>query len=403
MLQRLRQAIDVVAEIVAALDPACLDGHSASEYLEQFARNERLAAAGTALAARRVEETGAFDKSRHRSAAHYLAKVRGTSVGAATETIKTAERLEHLSATDAEFRAGNLSSTQANLVAEAAAANPHAESGLLESAEIDGVKGLRATAAMAMAAAADQDARAKRIRDEREWRHWCDLDGSGRIAVRGPLELTTRVAKALEPYEKELFEAARASGTRERPEALMFDALVAMADASSGAAGSPPSSPSATIMVRVDHRAFATGSLAPDEVCEIVGFGPIPVSTAQRLADDAFLKAIVTDGVDVLSIAHLGRTIPAHLRSALDELFSECSIEGCHVNAHLEIDHNQPIEAGGLTELANLNKLCPYHHDEKHRRNLRLVGDGTQKRFVPAAEWLPPDPRLRRTAPLAAV
>jgi hypothetical protein len=156
-------------------------------------------------------------------------------------------------------------------------------------------------------------------------------------------------------------------------------------------------------MVRVDHRAFTTGTLEPGEVCEIVGVGPIPVSTAQRLADDAFLKAIVTDGVDVLSIAHLGRTIPAHLRTALDELFPECTIEGCHVNAHLEIDHNQPIESGGLTELANLNKVCPYHHDEKHRRNLRLVGDGLRKRLVPAVDWMPPEPARHQPVPLAAV
>ena len=183
----------------------------------------------------------------------------------------------------------------------------------------------------------------------------------------------------------------------------MFDALAAMADASTGAVAAPSSSPHTTLTVRVDHRAFMSGALEPDEVCEIVGVGPIPVSTAQRLADDAFLKALLTDGVDVLSIAHLGRTIPAHLRSALDELFPECTIEGCHVNAHLEIDHNSPIERGGLTELANLNKLCPYHHDEKHRRDLRLVGDGLHKRFVPAAEWIPPDAGRRQTAPLAAV
>ena len=403
MLHRLRKAIDAVGEIVAELEPSCLDGNFAGQLLEEFARGERLTAAGTALAARRVDETGAYDKSRHRSAAHYLAKASGTSVGAAIAAIKTAQRLDDLPSTEAEFRAGNLSSTQANLVAEAATANPDAEAALLESAEHDGVKGLRANAAMAMAATRDQEKRAKNIRDQREFRHWADLDGSGRISVRGPLELTTKVSKALEPFEKELFEATRASGTREQPGALMFDALIAMAEASNGVAAPPPTGPSATVMVRVDHRAFMTGTLEPGEVCEIVGAGPIPVSTAQRLADDAFLKAIVTDGVDVLSVAHLGRTIPAHLRTALDELFPECTIEGCHVNALLEIDHNLPIESGGLTELANLNKVCPYHHDEKHRRNLRLVGDGLRKRLVPAAEWMPPEPVRHQAVPLAAV
>ena len=40
--------------------------------------------------------------------------------------------------------------------------------------------------------------------------------------------------------------------------------------------------------VRVDHSAFLRGHTEAGEVCEIAGVGPIPVSVAQRLADDAF-------------------------------------------------------------------------------------------------------------------
>jgi hypothetical protein len=405
VLEQLRKAIDEVGEIVATLDPACIDGHLARALLDEFARGQRITAAGTALVARRVDETGTFDRSRHRSAAHYLAKITGTSVGVATATVKASHLLEELPATDGALRAGRLSTTQVTLVAEAAAADPSAEPRLLDSAAHDGIRGLRATSARVLAAAADDaDARYERIRKARSFRHWADLDGTGRIDVRGPLDLTTRVAKALDVYEKEIFEAARGAETREPAEAMKFDALVAMADASVGPTTARSTGSGTTVTVRVDHRAFATGTLERGEVCEIVGVGPIPVSVAQRLADDAFLKALITDGADVLSVAHLGRTIPAHLRTALDELFPECTLEGCHVNSHLEIDHNEPIEAGGLTELANLNKLCPYHHDEKHRRKLRLVGDGLNKRFVPAAEWLPPDRSPpARSVPLAAV
>ena len=192
------------------------------------------------------------------------------------------------------------------------------------------------------------------------------------------------------PYERALFEQTRAADESVRNDALMFDALVAMADASPGEMPKG-SGPMPTVAVRVDHRAFLAGGTEPGEVCEIVGVGPIPVSVAQRLADDAFLEAILTTGVDVLAVSHLGRTIPAHLRTALDELFPECAIEGCNVAWSLEIDHNQPVEARGPTALWNLNKLCRYHHQLKTRLDLRLVGDGTNKRLVPAAEWLPPD------------
>lgn len=88
----------------------------------------------------------------------------------------------------------------------------------------------------------------------------------------------------------------------------------------------------------------------------------------------------------------MGRNIPAHLRTALDELYDECTVEGCHVNEHLEVDHNIPVEEQGPTALWNLNKLCPWHHDQKHLHNLRLEGAGTNKRLVPARCRPPDDP-----------
>jgi hypothetical protein len=362
--------------------------------------------AGRALSAGRVDETGAFDRSRHRTAAQYVAKVSGTTITAAEQTIKTAKQLGDLDATDRALRAGALSASQANLIAEAAAADPSAEAELLATARRNQIKGLKQQCERVKAAASrDAEQRYERARRERSFRHWAASDVEGRIDVRGPIDLTSRIAVALEPYEAELFDAHRTAQPDEweRHDALMFDALVAMADASAGVPTAPVSAPKATVVVRVDHTVFTSGETEPGDVCEIVGIGPIPGTLAQRLADDAFLKALITDGVDVLGVSHLGRTIPAHLRTALDELFPECSLEGCNVAWGLEIDHNLPVERAGPTALWNLNKLCPYHHHEKHRRDLRLVGEGTNQHFVPAAEWIPPERAGPRTAPLAAV
>ena len=63
------------------------------------------------------------------------------------------------------------------------------------------------------------------------------------------------------------------------------------------------------------------------------------------------------------------------------------------------------MHAGGLTEVSNLHALCRWHHQYKHRHDLRLVGEGTDQRFIPAAEWIPPDADRRRRRcpePLAA-
>lgn len=133
-------------------------------------------------------------------------------------------------------------------------------------------------------------------------------------------------------------------------------------------------------------------------MCEIAGVGPIPVTVARRLSNDAFLKALITDGDDVRAVSHLGRNITARQRTTVEELYRECVVEGCHVNRHLQIDHNVPVEERGPTALWNLNRLCAWHHQEKTRLNLRLEGEGTRKRLVPAS---PPPPDGGRPSPPA--
>jgi hypothetical protein len=108
------------------------------------------------------------------------------------------------------------------------------------------------------------------------------------------------------------------------------------------------------------------------------------VSVASRLLDDAFVKAVVVDGTDVLTVSHPGRTIPARLRTAVEEMHRECDVEGCHVTSNLEIDHNQPVEEFGKTELGNLERLCLHHHRHKHRHRLRLEGPPGRMWFVPS-------------------
>jgi 5-methylcytosine-specific restriction endonuclease McrA len=81
------------------------------------------------------------------------------------------------------------------------------------------------------------------------------------------------------------------------------------------------------------------------------------------------------------------------LRTALDELYPECAIAGCHVNRHLEYDHVVPVAEGGPTELANLVGLCRFHHDQKHTLRLTVEGQGLNRRLVPRER---PPPRQGR-------
>jgi hypothetical protein len=389
VFEQLRSAVDGLRRLVGELEPDRFDGPGSRTLVELFDEVERLGAAGKALATRQVVATGAWKHDgAHRDAASWLANTTCATVAAARATVDTAARLAELPSTEAAMRKGALSLTQVDAIADAASADPGAEAELLERAQHDGVRGLRTACARVKAAAcADQEAKYERIREARSLRHWTDPDGTGRIDVRGPVDATARVMAALEPFEHDLFEAARGAGRRDRPDALAFDALVALAGSSCSAEETPRA---VTTVVRVDYAALVRGATEPGELCEIVGGGPIPVSVAQRLLDDSVVKLLLVDGTDVRAVSHPGRTIPARLRSAIEELHPECDVEGCHVTRHLEIDHNLPIEESGPTAMWNLDRLCGHHHEHKHRYGLRLVGEPGRMRFVRASEWAPP-------------
>jgi hypothetical protein len=383
----LEASVESVRQFAAGLDASALSGDRAKQLVSLGAELERLAVGIRTLAAGRVATTGAWaDEGEFRDAGAWMASVAGTTVGRARATIETAERLSALPDTASALLAGSLSEQQVDVIAAAATANPEAESMLLRTAQTDGVKGLKTEAARVEAAAStDQDERYRRAITRRYLRHRRLSDVEGMIEVRGPIDRTARVMAALEPIERAVFEDARTAELKELPEAYAFDALVRLGDDAARVTElSDGRRAPATVVVRVDKSAFDRGETVEGEVCEIPGVGPIPVSVARALSVDAFLKALITDGTDVYAVSHRGRDIPARVRTALYELQPECVIAGCHVDRHLQIDHNDPYRRGGPTELANLNRICPHHHDLKTRYDLRIVGDGLHKRLVPA-------------------
>ncbi|MBM3676153.1 MAG: HNH endonuclease [Actinobacteria bacterium] len=399
------EVIERVREGLAGFDPARLDGPAACDLTEAFAELERLAGAGKTLAAGRALGSGAWiHRGTHRTAEQWLAAVSGGSVAQAGGVLETVKRLDALPETASALRGGRLSTLQAEAVSAAASADPDAEGDLLASAEANGLAGLRRDCARVTAAACvDEMAAYERIRARRSLRHWRDPDGTGRIDVRGPIDQTARVMAALEPYERALFDANRHGGDHARPEQTAFDALVALAthrgivggtgtggreeraaDASGIATGGSGSAvvarpvrkgPDAVVVYHVSHDAYQRGHTVAGELCELEGARPVPVEVVRRAPNgDAALKALVTDGTDVIRVVHLGRTIPAVLRTAIEARDRECVIAGCHAHRHLEIDHDIPIHEGGTTSYENLHRLCRHHHHEKHRTKARLVG-----------------------------
>ncbi|MDQ3752243.1 MAG: HNH endonuclease, partial [Actinomycetota bacterium] len=195
---------------------------------------------------------------------------------------------------------------------------------------------------------------------------------------------------ALEPVRERLFREARAADRREPFEAYAADALVAIAEHVRDCEASPErTGPAALVHVLVDHRALTRGHVEGAESCEIAGVGPIPAATARALASDSILSVLVTDGTDIKTVSHLGRTIPARLRTALSARDRKCVVPGCDTRHHLEIDHILPRAQEGPTRLDNLARLCTYHHHLKTARGYRLCGR-------PGSwEWHPPGGRTQ--------
>ena len=149
------------------------------------------------------------------------------------------------------------------------------------------------------------------------------------------------------------------------------------------------------VIVRVDHTALIRGEVESGEVCEIAGLGPVDIATVRDWVEgDAFKAAIVTEGVDICSIVHLGRQPIELQRTALQwHSAGGCAIEGCTSTKRLEIDHVQEWSTTGRTTLDELARVCGHHHDLKTHNGYRFGPLGTNgKRPLIAPDALPGAP-----------
>src|SRR5947208_1232699 len=132
-----------------------------------------------------------------------------------------------------------------------------------------------------------------------------ELENAKRLGSHPKTEAAARGGR-LSPHQARLFTAARTEGRPEPTEAYAFDALLALAG---GEEAAPRRSASTKVLVRVDFEALLRGHPTDGEVCEIAGFGPVPVSVVEDLLaqGDTFLAAVLTRGQRITGVAHLGR------------------------------------------------------------------------------------------------
>ncbi len=375
---------------LTGLDFDTMSGFQATQVLEFFAKLERLAMAGIMLAAPKVEDTHIWRQEGHKSSATFLAEKTGTTVGKAIGVLETARQLGDLPETAACLKWGQFSAEEVKEIASAASVHPAAEGELIEAAGRSGLKGLRTRCQRMKAIASwetDEVGRENAIRKSRFFRHRIDPDGAVRLEARLTPADGARILEAVKAKAGYYFDRARESGVYESMSAYCADGLVSLADDAVCGNGTGIARP--TVILRVDLAALRRGELergepGGDEICEIPGVGPVSLATATRVLGDSFVKIVVADGVDVRSVCHLGRTVPSHLATALEERDPICAVPRCEADHLLEVHHIVPFIDGGPATLANLVRICRWHHHLLTYERWRLEGQ-------PGAwEWYPP-------------
>ena len=217
-------------------------------------------------------------------------------------TAETAKRVAELPATAEALRSGALSLSQAAAVSEAAVAAPGTEAELLELARSETVKTLQERARrVVLDSRGSVEERYERQRKLRSFSTWTDEEGmtAGRFRLTpdAGAALVNRIrAEADRHYRK-----AHKEGRQESPENYAADALVGLVTGH-GFVGDPTKSKGTEVVVLVSRESLRRGTVDPaaGEVCEVPGFGAIPVSRARELLADAFLKGVLVDGKRVM-------------------------------------------------------------------------------------------------------
>jgi hypothetical protein len=356
--------------VAAAFEPGLFSGAECAVVVEELAAAEKACAAARARAAARAADCGAHRLKGFVDAADWVARIAGTSAFEARTAMETAKAVAELPRTRAALAAGELSLAQAHELARTEAECPGSEAELVEVARTESLKTLKERARKHRLDALDPEELHAGQHRARSFRHWRDDLGMVAFAGALPPEVGVPLVNRLDADTDRIRRRAWREGSREPREAHAADAFANLA----GGAG-PGRAQRADLVIVCDLRAYRRGHAHPGEACHIVGGGPLPVRLARDLSPDAFLKAVLHDGVRIDAVAHYGRHINAELRTAL-ELGAPpdfdgvtCSEAGCDRRDHLEWDHLNPRANWGPTSYDNLQPRCWPHHQEKTERD----------------------------------
>ena len=424
-LDALRQS---VCDYAQAFDAGSLIPARAASVVQACAAIEASIGAVKVLAAAVVEAGGSWKGQGYRSAEEQLADWTGTGTSSAKKSLDAGRRMaQNPEVADAAL-GGRLSPEQASLVADGAAANHSKTRELIDRAHDTSVGELRNEVAQVKAESTDLEERRRRIHAARSLRRYRDADGVWHVFASGNVEDGIELARLLEPIRQRLHRTRLNRGEpRQTFEQLDYDALVLLTQIARGTDGelsladlvelglfsqiksiAPPASPppdeadpkpaptrrlagrSTQLNIRVDLAALLRGVPLEGELCDIPGYGPVPVSVIRELvaSGNVVVAGLLTKGEQIIGVRHFGRRPTRAQQTALDFIYPECAALGCNRSTGLEYDHRVDWSKTHFTVYDLIDRLCWYHHQQKTRLGWALVAGQGKRPFV-----APTDPR----------
>lgn len=370
MLDAIEKSARQLLHALEGFDPASLSAQQSASLVETLAMTEKACAAARALAAARAVDLGVHRVQGFASGADWLARQMGSTNGEARLAIETAAVLDLCPEAKEALVAGELSLAQAHEIAKSQPELPGTEHELVDLARRSGLTAVRDAVRDRVLKRSDSGELHELQRRRRHCHHWFDRYGMVRMSVAFTPDVGVPIVNRLEADAERLRVAARRSQVEEPFHAHACDALAGMLS------GDGPGRATHAELVLVCHiDAYRRGHAHPGEVSQIRGGGPIPVERLRELSKDAFIKAVLHDGVRIDTVKHFGRHIKAELRTAL-ELGPPPAFDGavcvepeCGRRYGLEWDHVDPLAHHGPTSYENLQPRCWPHHRDKTERD----------------------------------
>jgi hypothetical protein len=372
VLQRMSATLD---GLLRKVDPEALSPRDAVRVLEAAVNVEQRAAALKALVVARAASDTAWASEGHRCAEAWLAAKTGSGFGEAAATLGASEKLGELPGLSEALRAGEVSGPQLRELASAA--TPENEDRLLAAKDRQNLSQLRKTCAREKRSASTvraEAARHARIHKGRYHREWYDSEGAWCYEGRGTAMAGAKASAIVNAAADQVFKEAWAEGRRESAAAYRFDGLMRVLEGGGA-------SVKTEVVIRVDAERLAGGHGS----CE-TSAGEVPVDDAiGAILAGAFTKIVLRDGVDVTKVKHIGRHIPAEIKTAVMERDGYmCVRPSCGATQHLEIHHYRVDYAkGGETAYWNLLTTCGHDHDLCTNDGYRFGGGPGNWTWIP--------------------